>query len=247
MAKPKTEVAVAQEFAVGFEGERPEWAKGQGRGNENVTSNDLVLPRLEIIQSLSPIREDNPDAVEGCFFNSATMELLGDVVYLVPITYKVEYIVWTIFDEGGGFHGSYESKGEAEARFNELVSDGAEPAHLEIVDTPTHYCLMVKPDLTTQQIVVSMPKSKAKVSRRWNAAVQIGGGDRFSRIYKFATFKDKNKKNQSFYNYVVTPMGYAPKLVFEQAEKLYELFRTSAVRTDYNTVDVAGRMAESDI
>jgi len=181
--KPKSEVAVAQNFELALETERPEWAQGDGRGNENVTTADLVLPRLELVQSASPIKEENPEAKDGQFFNTASQEMLGELAYIVPVTYKVEYLVWTIFNEGGGFHGSYESKGEAEARVAELVSNGEDPSHLEVVDTPTHYCLMVHPDLRTEQIVVSMPKSKAKVSRRWNAAIQIGGGDRFSRVY----------------------------------------------------------------
>jgi hypothetical protein len=235
--KPKQEVSVPEGTSVGFLDQRPEWAQGMGRGNENVGQGDIVLPRLEIVQSLSPIREEDPGAIEGSFFNSASLELLGDLVYIVPVMFKVEFNVWTIYNEGGGFHGSFATKVEAERRLAEVARDGTPREHLEVVDTPTHYCLKVKPDGSHEQIVVSMPKSKAKVSRRWNSAIQMGGGDRFSRVYKFSTFKDKNKKNQSFFNFVVSPAGFVPQALFTEAEKVYNMFKSSNVRADY-TVDL---------
>jgi len=33
----------------------------------------------------------------------------------------------------------------------------------------------------------------------------------------------------------VTPAGYTPKPVFDAAEKLYNVLKTTAVRTDYST------------
>lgn len=211
----------------------PDWAKGQGRGNENVGTKDLVLPRLEIVQAQSPIKDTNEDAREGMLFNSATGDLLGDTVFIVPIFFRVEYLVWKDNDKGGGFFGAYDSEGEAQARVQEEASNGEDPRDLEIVDTPVHYCLRVREDGSSEQIVISMPKSKAKVSRKWNAMIQIAGGDRFSRAYRVTTFKDKNKKNQTFHNFVVTPVGFPPESIFREAERLYAVFKTEGVKADH--------------
>lgn len=239
MAKSsKNEVATQSTGEMTFETEAPEWARGgQGRGSENVGAEDMVLPRLEIVQSQSPIKDENEDAREGMMFNSATADLYGNSVHIIPVFYQMEYLVWKDQDEGGGFFGSFLDKDAAEARVQELVSDGENPEHLQINDTPVHYCLRVKqnPDGSwgSEQIVISMPKSKAKVSRKWNATIQIAGGDRFSRVYKVGTFKDKNKKQQAFYNYVIQPAGFAPKPLFDEAERVYEILSKGGARADH--------------
>jgi hypothetical protein len=243
MAKGK-EVAVQQggDMATMFGNQVPDWAKnGEGRGNENVGSKDIVLPRLEIVQAQSPIKDTDEAARDGLMFNTVSMEVLGDTVYIVPVYYRMEYILWKDQDSGGGFFGAYNSENEAKQRMEEEidadpslqgVSKDGKPI-LEIVDTPVHYCLRVKPDMSVEQIVVSMPKSKAKVSRKWNAAIQMVGGDRFARAYKLTTFKDKNKQNKTFFNYVVQPAGYPPEQVFREAERLYGIFKEQGVRADH--------------
>lgn len=222
-----------------FSNEVPEWAKGgSGRGSENIGTKDLILPRLEIVQAQSPIKDENPEAREGLLFNTVTQEVIGDEAFIVPIFYRMEYIVWKDQDAGGGFFGAFNSQSEAEARVSELMSEGEED--LEIVDTPVQYCLRIRPDMTTENIVISMPKSKAKVSRKWNALIQLCGGDRFSRAYKVTTFKDKNKQNKTFFNYVVQAAGFPPEAIYREAEKWYEVFRKEGVSTDHASALAAG-------
>lgn len=229
--KQANQVVVIEDNALtAFGNERPDYIKeGPGRGNEDVSARDMVLPRIEIIQSESPILEINGDAAPGLLFNTVTNEVLGDRVYFVPIYYRTEYIVWKSKDEGGGFFGAFTSQGEAETRRREKIADGEKPEHMEIVDTPVHYGLLVDPQTkSTQQAVISMAKSKAKVSRKWNSVIQICGGDRFSRVYAIGTFKDQNAKGKTFQNFTVTPAGFAPESVYREAERLYPMLKQSA-------------------
>lgn len=236
--KQAKEVATQQNnLPAAFSNDVPEWAKGNGpaRGSENVGTKDIVLPRLEIIQAQSPIKDEKPDeAIEGHLFNTVTTEVLGDLVFIVPIYYRMEYLVWKDQDAGGGFFGAYNFEDQAQRRRDELIKDGEDPSLIEVIDTPVHYCLRVDPNtLKTEQIVISMAKSKAKVSRKWNATIQLAGGDRFSRIYKVTTFKDKNKQNKTFFNYVVQPAGFPPEAVYREAEKLYEMFSKNGVSANH--------------
>lgn len=242
-ATPKTEVAeAAQTAAAMFSNETPEWVKnGQGRGSENVTTKDMILPRLEIVQAQSPIKDENPAAAEGMLFNTVTQEVIGDTAFVIPIFYRMEWLVWKDQDEGGGFFGAFDSDYAAQQRRLEVIDkERLDPGFIEVIDTPVHYCLLVKGDMTTDQIVVSMPRSKAKVSRKWNTLIQLGGGDRFSRAYKLTTFKDKNKQNKTFFNFVVTPAGFAPKPIFDECERLYSKFKTEDVRADHASAARAG-------
>lgn len=243
----KSEVAVQQSHELAFGQEVPDYIKqGQGRGSEEVSANDMVLPRLEIIQDSSKIKETNPDAKEGLLFNSVTQDVIGDLAYFVPVYFRVEYLVWKDQDEGGGFFGSFNTQAEAEARKTEVVAGGENPEFIEVVDTPVQYGLRVTTDGLVEQIVISMAKSKAKVSRKWNAMIQIAGGDRFSRVYKITTFRDENKKGKKFFNYVVQPAGFTPKAAYEEAERLYEVLKTQDFRVAHETVTDGGGEGSPD-
>jgi len=243
-APSKTEVAVAAAGEVQmFGSDVPEWAKGgTGRGSENVGTKDMLLPRLEIVQAQSPIKDENAEAKEGFMFNTVTQEVLGDSVFIIPLYYRMEYLVWKDQDAGGGFFGAFDSMAEALSRKAEVVSDGEDPADIEVIDTPVHYCLRVKPDYSVEQIVISMAKSKAKVSRKWNSIIQLAGGDRFSRAYKITTFKDKNKQNKTFFNYVVQPAGFPPEAVYREAERVYGKISSDGIKADH--ASAAGADAE---
>lgn len=242
MAKTKTAVAVAAAASVMLTDDMnnvPEYLRGgTGRGNEEVGTKDITLPRLEIIQSQSPIKDEQPDvAKEGLMFNSVTKAVLGDAVYFVPVFFRTEYLVWKDQDEGGGFFGSFPTEAEAERRRREVVADGENPEFLEVVDTPVHFGLQV--DVTTgktQQLVIAMAKSKARVSRQWNSVIQMCGGDRFSRLYRFGTFKDKNKQGKTFYNYTVQPAGFPTQEIHAEALALYDMFKTQTIKANHEVV-----------
>jgi hypothetical protein len=232
----------------------PDYLKqGAGRGSEEVKSSDMVLPRLELVQSTSPIKEDNEDVREGHLFNSVTQEVYGDFVYFVPVYFRVEWLVWKDQDSGGGFFGSFPTQGLAEDRLRDLIKDDPSLSGktkdgkniLEIVDTPVHYGLRITPEGTMEQIVISMPKSKSKVSRKWNAMIQIAGGDRFGRVYKLSSFTDENKQGKKFKNFVVQPAGFPPKPVYEAAEKVYESFRAGEYTVNHGSADADERAAEA--
>lgn len=237
MATKKTEVATAAQNALAFSQEAPAWMnQNSARGSEEVKASDMVLPRLEIVQALSPIKETNEDAKEGFLFNSVTQDVIGDIAYFIPVYYRMEYLVWKDQNEGGGFFGAFPSESEAQARKAEVVSEGESADLIEVVDTPVQYGLRITPDGKTEQIVISMAKTKAKVSRKWNAMIQIAGGDRFSRVYKLTTFKDENKKGQKFFNFVVQPAGFTPEAAYREAERLYEVLKTQDFRVAHETV-----------
>jgi hypothetical protein len=236
-AAKKSDVVVPNQNALAFATEAPAYLKqGAARGSEEVTSKDMVLPRLEIVQATSPIKETDESIRDGMLFNSVTQEVLGDLAYFVPVYFRLEYLIWKDQDEGGGFFGSYPTEAEAKDRRREVIEEGENPDFIEIVDTPVQYGLRITPDGVCEQIVISMAKSKSKVSRKWNAMIQIAGGDRFSRVYKITTFTDENKQGKKFKNFVVQPAGFTPERVYREAERLYEVLKTQEFRVAHDTV-----------
>lgn len=227
MAKKKEETGLA----VVESAEVPAYIKNQegvSRGSENVGMEDLTIPRLEIVQSLSPCRKKNDPAYiegaeEGMLYNNVSRELYGTEVVTVPVMFKKEYLIWKDRKQGGGFRGAYDSLEDANAMIVSLVDAGDDPeGSLEAQDTGQHLCLLLKPDGTIEEIAISMSRSKMKVSRVWNTLVRMVGGDRFSRAYTISGVSDTNDANEEFYNLHVVQKGFPSEKAYLMAEALYK-------------------------
>lgn len=216
--------------------------KGSQRGAENVGSDDVIIPRIELIQALSPARKKNDPAYiegadEGMLFNNVTRELYGLDVTVVPVYYTKQHLVWKDRKQGGGtngFRGAFMSKSDAEHAISELAEEG-----LEVVDTAQHFVL-VHHNGKWSEAVLSMAKSKIKVSKRWNSLMRLTDTDSFSRAYKLSSVTETNARNEQYYNYNITAMGFVPKDVYEQGEKLYGVISRDGVKVnqDYDDATV---------
>lgn len=236
----------------------PDYVKsGTSRGNENVTTADLVVPRLEIVQGLSPaVKRGDPGFIKGAapgmFNNSVTRQLYGEEVTVIPVHFSVQYLVWRDrkmaeekkMDIQGGFFGAYTTAAEAQRRADE--EGGADKA-IVVQDTPTHLCLLINPEtFETEEIMIPMPKTKAKISRQWNSLIKLAGGDRFSRAYKMGADLQKNQKGD-FYNFKVDLVGYPAKSIYEKAEALYKAISGGQRRTmDVDNLEPVGGGAGDD-
>jgi hypothetical protein len=243
MAKSQ-QVAVVQQSSLMMSDEIPDFLKGNAgnRGSENVGANDLIIPRLELVQDLSPCRKkSDPSYIEGCeegmMYNNVTRQLYGDSLFIVPVYYKKEWLIWKKRNDGGGFRGAFGSEAEAEDA-REALEDGDK---CDITDTAQHFCLAVSGD-KVEEIVVSMSRSKMKVSRKLNSLIRMNGGDSFSRVYRLGTTSEKNSKNQDYFNLTVAAAGFPSKELYSRAENLYNAIREGAVSID-RKVDAA---AESE-
>lgn len=230
MATRKKEVATAKVGAVA----RPSFMKDDSsRGNESVTSKDMAIPRISIIQDLSPQhKKTKPEYIEGAeprmLFNTATGTLYGHDILAVPVLFRVEWILWKDIDSGGGFLGSYSTEAEAAAAKSELPED--EQRNVEVVDTAQHFILIVGEDgESLEQAVISMSKSQMKVSRKWNTMITSAGGDRFERIYKMEVVEDQNKQGQEYYNWKPTQLGYVTEDMYKTAERMYDAVKSGAM------------------
>lgn len=223
---PSNQVATQASSAVMTE--MPDYLKNQGMGNrgtENVGVEDLTIPRIEVVQSLSPCRKKtDPNYIEGAeegmLYNNVTRELYGEKVNVVPVGFVKEYIVWKDRDAGGGFRGAFPTFEAAEEARKALPENEGDDC--ESLDTAQQFVLVVHDDGRVEEAVVSMSKSKMKVSRKWNSLIRIGGGDSFSRVYTLAAVSEVNSKNQDYYNFAVKSAGFPSEAVYRRAEKLYE-------------------------
>lgn len=231
MAKAQNEVAT-QESGLAV----PDFLKGMmndNRGSEDVGADDIVIPRLELVQSLSKCRKKTDPAYiagaeEGMLYNSVTRELYGESVMVVPVTFKKEFLLWREQDLGGGFGGAYPTEGEAHG----AKAAQEKPDEWEIVDTAQHFCLLVQEGQDPKEIVISMSKSKGKCSRKWNSMVRLNGGPRFSRVYEVVGIGDQNSAGQDYHTLDVKNVGFVNEAQYKRAEQVYELIQAGKMTAD---------------
>lgn len=237
MAKPdKKEVAVKKSTEVATQADIPDFLKDKmkdNRGSEEVQSNDLVIPRVELVQSLSKCRKKADPAYiegieEGMLYNNVTRKIYGEEMVVCPVYFRKEWLLWRDQDLGGGFGGAFDS---AEAA--EHAREGLEkPDEWEVVDTNQHFVLVINDDGSVEEAVISMAKTKAKTSRNWNSLVRINSGPRFSRLYKLVGVGATNKANQDYFTLDVKNVGFVSEEVFKHAEKVYEMVTSGKAGID---------------
>jgi hypothetical protein len=255
MAKPQTrQVATKNDNMMVVESDTvPNYIKADTqRGSEHVTTDDIIIPRLELIQALSPaVKEGDPgflkEARPGMLMNSVTKQLYGKEAMVVPVYFSKQWLVWRKRKDKsgkpieGGFFGAHNSPEEAHVR---AEAEGGEEDNIEIIDTPQHLCLLVNfGSGTIDEIMLSMPRTKAKVSRQWNSIIRLAGGDRFSRVYRITSALEK-KQQGDYYNFVVAQAGFPAKPLYERAEKFYAQIQSGVRKV---VMDVTGFDAETDV
>lgn len=101
--KTGTSVANPKNTAVGSVAEVPEWMRQDaGKGTENIGAEDIEIPRLKLLQAISPEVEGFDGAKVGHYWHSIAEESLGDKVKVVIILVDQRYLLWKPRHEGGG-------------------------------------------------------------------------------------------------------------------------------------------------
>jgi hypothetical protein len=244
----KNQVAVKEEFEL-VTSEIPDFMKQGNRGAENVGTDDMIIPRIELIQALSPVRKKSDPAYiegaeEGMLYNNVTRALYGTEVTVVPVYYTKQFLVWKDRKAGGGgsngFRGAFASKELADRAIAELAEEA-----LEVSDTAQHFVLVRNGD-DWQEAVISMAKSKVKVSKRWNSLMRLSNTDSFSRAYKLSATTETNARNESYFNFNVAALGFVNKELYERAEKLYETIRSGGVKVSNDYDGEVTEVADSE-
>lgn len=236
--------------------DRPDHIKTGKRGSESVTLDDLTIPRVDIIQDLSPQhKKSKPEYIEGAeagmMFNSVSSELYGKSVLFVPVFMRKEWIIWGDRQKNHeGFFGAYPSEAEA----NAALAEREDADKCEVVKTDQQFGLIVDSDSSPEdpkvsEVVVSMSKSKLKISRKLNSIIQMTEEDRFARLYELSVVDAQNAQNQDYYNFNVRQLGFCPEALYNKAEAMYKAISSGErdVNREYeNSAEEAPSEAESE-
>ena len=60
----------------------------------NIDSSDRIIPRVKLIQAISPELMDFPEAKAGQFWHTVAQENLGPTIKAIPIIIRKSYVLW---------------------------------------------------------------------------------------------------------------------------------------------------------
>ena len=151
-----------------------------GAGQESMSREDYAIPRLSILQALSPQVKKKGEgyiegAEEGMIFDSVSQTLRDGEkgIRVVPVTYRRTFIEWKTRENGGGFvadHGKEGSNLLSTATRNDKGQDIL-PNKNQLVATAEYFVMVVNEDGSFSPYVITMTGSQLKKSRQWNTMI----------------------------------------------------------------------------
>lgn len=230
-----------------------------GGGMQGVTSDDLAIPFVNIIQSNSPQRKKSDGAYingidEGDIYNTVSQEYFTNAdggVIVVPCAYHFSYRHWKAREDGGGFLGQYERDDKI---VSEATRDGSRrilPDGTYLADTADHYVLLVLPDGSFKRAVISMTSTQLKKSRRWmtimaeemlrTSSGQVFQAPTFLFKYRLTTQAEDNDKG-SWFGWRIEKVG---KLDYSGSESdIYQAAKAFSEAVNKGEVKVANPPAD---
>jgi hypothetical protein len=152
-----------------------ELLKMGGMGTENVKSKDVLIPRLVILQSMSPqVNKKKAEFIEGAeigdFCNVATGDLYKEKILVVPCHFETSYIEWTK-NRGGlaGNHGSDPkilSQTIKNDKFENVLPNG------NIVQEQAQWYCLLQEGASWNRVFFPLKSTNMKHSKKWLTLVQ---------------------------------------------------------------------------
>ena len=152
------------------------FAEDSGSGFEAMGADDMAIPFISILQSLSPQCKKSEEkyvkgAEEGMFINTATNEIFNGYkgIKVVPCFFEKVFLEWKPKRAGlAGMH----PKDTPLLRETEKNDKGQDVLTNGNILSPTaqYYCLMNNKE-KYDKVVISMSSTGLKVSRRWNRSM----------------------------------------------------------------------------
>jgi hypothetical protein len=141
-----------------------------GMGKENVTASNIVIPRLVILQGLSPqISKKKAEYIDGAevgdFCNVATGDIYKEEILVVPCHFATEYMEWV--KNRGGLATNH---GDDPSILNKCIKNEKGQYFLpngnSVEETAEWYCL-VKDGAIWSRIFFPLKATNLKHSRKW--------------------------------------------------------------------------------
>lgn len=224
-----------------------DWTQyGEASGLENVSSEDLGIPFLEIVQKGSPEFDSthakhSEKKIEGCkpgdLFDSLAREVIPQPIMFVPCLYQKLYVEWKPRGSGGGIAKTHSSPEIlTECRRNDKNQDVLRNGNIIVT---TAYFFGLKLNGTHKPAIISLTSTQLKKAKLWlNIATAIKvetpkgmiTPPLFSHKYALTTGPESNVKG-SWFGWKIECAGMLedPALIADAADLKAQFTRRQAL------------------
>lgn len=254
----KQEVAVKATTAVAAEA-IPDFMKEHiGLGHEAISATSVEVPRIKLIQKISPELDTFNDLRAGDFFHTILERSLGTEIRICPIYTDERYILWRPQEDGGGILARADDGihwHPAPAEFSVKLKDGtpvtwrtertvagsgldkwgsSKPGNPDSPPAATKMFSIVctfpdDPDLPPA--VVTLQRSAVTVGKKFMGKLKITRAPSFGLIFKMGSVGETNKAGQGYLNYSFTSDGKVTDEGFYRSNyEYYKLFKEQGVQ-----------------
>ncbi len=218
MAKTKTETGLSTRSKD--ELAKFDYGDDAGGGLQDRTQDDIKIPFLSLLQSLSPqitgqSREKLPGAEVGLLCNSVTDKLYGEEILFVPAVRERLWVEWKPRDQGGGFIARHDPDSQM---IKQVVASQTFPKYTSEEGNDlvkTIYLWGIEVDVgsgSTFPMVVAFDKSKLKIYTAWRTKIDMFtvGEEKikppmWAHYLRITSKQEVNKAGQPYQNFVLTP------------------------------------------
>lgn len=213
-------------------------AKYANQGRPELSRDDLEIPRLKLIQALSPELQEWDELRPGHFWHTANEETLGTEFEAVPIYMDKRYVLWRPRDMGGGilaraddglhwnpanetFEVQLDKKdGGAKVKWSTKRTvaesglanwgsmDPSDPNSPPAATLMYTYVLGFPDRPDVLPAVLTFQRSSIKAGRKLNTKLLTTTVPMFGLRFRFESFMDKNSRGQDFFNVRAQMVGY---------------------------------------
>lgn len=221
-------------------------ANASGKGMENVDQSMLVLPRIKLLQDMSPeVKKTSDRRIEGAeagHLMLSTGSDLFDELFVMNLKLRTGFVAFNedtkmpfrpmVAEGEDGADGLFSTKEKAESA---LMLEGVNPDKIiaspgqqaprdgyTLLESHRHFVLVLDPETGKVKTpsVIDFIKTKVAISKNWNTMIATQGGDRFSSVWRIGP-KVQTWGDNSWFNYDVSFHGWATDELYAEADKVF--------------------------
>lgn len=228
-----------------------------GLGMENVGAADLLVPRLTILQTLSPqVKRNKAEFIDGAevgdICDVGLGEILGDnrEIFFLPVYYRKDYLEWFPRETGKGLANVHSDPAILDqTRLNDRKQAILPNGNL-VAETAQFYGFIMEPGGEYRPAFIPMASTQLKKSRKWLTLAdrqRIPGATYkpplFWSVYKLGTVFEENPQGD-WMGWTVNVEAPLPQFapdnwqdVMEDCKKFVQSLRSGEARADLSGID----------
>lgn len=217
---------------------------------DNFDSSDVILPRIKLLQGISPEVTDFDDAKSGCFWHTGADTNLGDTMRFVIISRRKKYLLSAPLDDGQGVLArsddakTWDRKGSWQVKVDKKTTatwtidtldvaqsglanwgtfDPEDPNSPPAATLVYEYLVLLPDHLDLGPVVISLSRSAIRKAKKGlNDKIDFQRG--FGRPLQSLVFSAKSTQEQSpagsYNNWSFVSAGFASEEIYRMAKEM---------------------------